>query len=59
MERQPVHPDEMNLRSDMDHIAMLHMIGEGAPDFSKRIEHRPTPSLSEGFDEHELPKDYQ
>lgn len=59
VERQPIHPDEMNLRSDMDHLAMLHMIGEGAPDFSKQLKHRQAPPPSEGFDEHELPKDYQ
>ena len=59
MERQPVHPDEMSLRSDVDHLAMLHMIGEGAPDFSPQMEHGLESPLSEGFDEHELPRDYQ
>ncbi|GKV68478.1 hypothetical protein NCCP2716_09760 [Sporosarcina sp. NCCP-2716] len=59
MERHHIHPDEMNLRSDLDHIASLHMIGEGAPDFSKRIAHRPAPPPEYGFDEHELPRDYQ
>ncbi|MBD7907568.1 hypothetical protein [Sporosarcina gallistercoris] len=59
MDRQNIHPDEMNLRNDMDHIAMLHMIGEGAPDFSRFLDHRPEPPSEQGFDEHELPRDYQ
>ncbi|WP_432353449.1 hypothetical protein [Sporosarcina sp. A2] len=59
MERQNIHPDEMNLRSDMDHIAMLHMIGEGAPDFSQFFNPQENPIQSKGFDEQELPRDYQ
>ncbi|MGN7409554.1 MULTISPECIES: hypothetical protein [unclassified Sporosarcina] len=59
MERQNIHPDEMNLRGDMDYIAMLQMIGEGAPDFSRFLDHRPESPSEIGFDEHELPRDYQ
>ncbi len=59
MERQHIHPDEMNLRSDMDYIAMLHMIGEGAPDFSRFLDHQQTPIPKMEFDQHELPRDYQ
>ena len=59
MERLNIHPDEMNLRSDMDHINMLHMIEEGAPDYSRIPDHRLKPPLAMGFDEHELPRDYQ
>ncbi|WOV84149.1 hypothetical protein PGH26_14975 [Sporosarcina jeotgali] len=59
MERQNIHPDEMSLRSNMDYIAMLHMIGEGAPDLSRFLDHSPEHPSEMGFDEHELPRDYQ
>lgn len=59
MKRQKIHPEEMELRSDEDHLAMLHMIGEGAPDFSRRIEHHPAPPPFQGFSEHDLPRAYQ
>lgn len=59
MKRQPVHPEEMELRSDEDHLAMLDMIGEGAPDFSRRIEHNPASPPLQGFSEQNLPRAYQ
>ncbi|QTD39890.1 hypothetical protein [Sporosarcina sp. Te-1] len=60
MERMPVDPAEMERRRDLDYIASLDMIGEGAP------VHYPSDEASVdrrkeavGFDESELPPAYQ
>lgn len=52
----PVDPEEMALRRDKDFNAALKMIGEGGPIFEmpKKIK-----AKENGYDEHELPRDYQ
>lgn len=62
MERVKVDPVEMELRHDLDYIAILEMIDEGGPVFSEyekdelKQKKRPEPK---GYDEDELPFDYQ
>lgn len=64
MERN-VDPAEMKLRRDLDFIASLRMVGEGAPVFTDMTKREPAVNKPEenekpqGFNEEELPRDYQ
>ncbi|MBB4827076.1 hypothetical protein HNO89_004367 [Sporosarcina luteola] len=61
MERMPVDPVEMERRRDLDYIASLDMIGEGAPvhyrgDDEASLKRR---KKQFGCNESELPPTYQ
>jgi hypothetical protein len=56
MERFPIEPEEMALRRDKDYIAKLKMIGEGGPVFQQPDKRK---TEVRGYDEKELPRDYQ
>lgn len=62
MEQMPVDPAEMELRRNLDVIASLRMIGEGAPVFDyeepEAFEGKDSNRL-EGYHEDELPSAYQ
>ena len=60
MEHMPVDPTEMERRRDLDYIASLEMVGEGAPDYEvgdNRFAKRRNEEA--GYDERELPPAYQ
>lgn len=58
----PIDPNEMELRRNKDFIDILKMIGEGSPVFERFEEDEPAIKKRQerdGFDESELPRDYQ
>ncbi len=62
MERFPIDPAEVELRRNLDSIASLNMIGEGAPIFERYEEDESAmkkPQEQDGVDEENLPRDYQ
>ena len=59
MEHLPIDPVEMELRQNKDFIAILKMIGEGGPIYVQPEEMEKKRKEQEGFDEDELPFDYQ
>ncbi|KXH80756.1 hypothetical protein [Sporosarcina sp. HYO08] len=63
MERVTIDAVEMELRHNMDYIAMLEMIGEGGPIFSEYDEKEELKKNQrtgpKSYDEDELPYDYQ
>lgn len=59
MEHLPIDPVEMELRQNKDFMAILKMIGEGSPVYEELGGIGGIRKEFEGYDESELPRDYQ
>lgn len=60
MGQKPVDPTEMERRRDLDYIASLDMIGEGAPvHYASDESGNKRRTEAAGYDESELPPAYQ